>query len=116
MDVLRSLVDFFFLNLHNQPYSLFHEASFRLRLQADLISNALVYSFLALSLRFAQDPYFNGHEADVAHAYAAESWKLIQQQWMDANEDGQIQMAQALVLLSLLDLSGNRTLLVCSLI
>ena len=105
--MIQGLVDTFFLYCHNQPYSLFQESKFRERIETGLVSEYLTLIFLACSLRFSRDPYFEGHQSSSARLYAAESWRVIWQQSQNVDHEGSLEMVQALLLHSVFDFTGS---------
>ena len=75
--VILGLADSYFQFCHNQPYSFFHEATFRNILSNRRISTYLFLAFAATALRFSNDPYFESGINDVAHRYASFAWRSL---------------------------------------
>lgn len=101
--ILSSLVDIYFARVHNQPYSFFHEQSFRQRLADDLLPDYLKFAVIASALRFSEDPYFNGAYHEASASYAKESWRQIVSVWFAPETDPDIHICQAITLLSIID-------------
>lgn len=58
---------------------------------------------LATSLRFSDDPYYNGARLEACAAYASSSWKRIVMSWFVPESDPNIYICQAVTLLSIID-------------
>ncbi|CAJ0542659.1 Ff.00g001890.m01.CDS01 [Fusarium sp. VM40] len=69
LQTLLSAADIYFRFCHSQPYSLFHEATFRQRLADDSLPTYLLWGF------------FQGNTADDASTYAAKAWECIDLPW-----------------------------------
>jgi hypothetical protein len=95
--------------VHNQPYSFFHEQSFRRRLADDLLPDYLKFAVVATALRFSEDPYYNGVKHEACTSYARESWKQIVSVWFAPEIDPDIHICQAITLLSIIDFTGNQS-------
>jgi hypothetical protein len=50
-EVMEEIVNLYFIHCHNQPYSVFHEANFKLKLQAGLIEPEVQYCVLGMAIR-----------------------------------------------------------------
>ena len=50
-EVMDEIANLYFIHCHNQPYSVFHESSFKMKLQAGLIAPEVQYCLLGMSLR-----------------------------------------------------------------
>lgn len=109
-EVLAIVIDVYFSRCHNQPYSFFHEKNFRIRLIEGMIPDYLLFAVLATGLRFSKDPYFHGELHEASISYARESWRQIVSAWFATESDPDIQICQAITLLSVVDFTGNFTL------
>jgi hypothetical protein len=107
--VLASLVDTYFSRIHNQPYSFFHEQSFRQKLADNVLPDYLKLAVIAIALRFSEDPYYNGAYHEACTSYARESWKQIVSLWFALEAEPDIHICQAVTLLSIIDFTGNQS-------
>ena len=105
--VIADLVNVYFVRVHNQPYSFFHEDNFRQRQADGLLPDYLIFAVLAASLRFSDNPYFNGARLEACAAYASSSWKRIVMAWFVPESDPNIYICQAVTLLSVVDFTGK---------
>ncbi|KAK6381500.1 hypothetical protein LTS17_004558 [Exophiala oligosperma] len=108
LDVILGACDVYFRYCHNQPYSLFHEESFRDKLSSGDIPTHLLYAFLASTIRYTEDPYFSDKVAALA-AYANLSWKSIVMPWNGIQSDGELSIVQTILLLAIIDYTDGRT-------
>ncbi len=109
-ETLQSAADVYFQFCHNQPYSLFHEDSFRHRLAAGTVPKHLAFAFLATTLRFSSESTYQESRYDAIGGYASESWKEIRLPWNGVDNAAGISMLQAIFLLSVIDYTGKQTL------
>ena len=108
LETLLSAADIYFQYCHNQPYSLFHEASFRQRLRKGEIPKHLAFAFLATTIRFSADPRYQHNKYEAISAYAAESWKAIVLPWNGVDTAAGVSILQAIFLLSVIDYTGGK--------
>ncbi|KPM37531.1 hypothetical protein AK830_g9064 [Neonectria ditissima] len=104
--VTQSLVDSFFVHVHNQPYSYFHEQSFRDRLACGLLPKCLVFAVLASALRFSDIESFRGSVHEATEAYAREAWLSILSDHMTAENSLNLYVAQATNMLAIIDFTA----------
>ncbi|RKL09115.1 hypothetical protein BFJ70_g16731 [Fusarium oxysporum] len=105
--VLLGCVNDYFRHCHNQPYSFFHEASFRQSLEHGLLPDHLVLAVLASAVRFSSDPFFcDPHESAVQ--YANRSWKAIVVSCLAHNQAAQVQTVQTITLLAIFDFTAGK--------
>ncbi|KAH6974624.1 fungal-specific transcription factor domain-containing protein [Ilyonectria sp. MPI-CAGE-AT-0026] len=105
--VLLNCVNNYFRYCHNQPYSFFHEASFRRSLERGLLPDHLVLAVLASAARFSSDPFFSDpHET--AAQYANRSWKAIVVSCLAQNRAAHIQTVQTITLLAIFDFTAGK--------
>lgn len=106
-EVLHPLVDLYFIRVHNQPYSFFHEQSFRQRLVLNSLPDYLIFAVLASAVRFSSDRYHGDAITEAMKSYASESWKLIVAVWFGPESDPDLYICQAVTMLSIIDFTGN---------
>ena len=105
--VLTASCDVYFTYCHNQPYSYFHEETFRRKVTEGLVPEYLLFAVLAMALRFSTDPYWQGMQAGAADAYASASWKLIVSQQLIQEDGMNLQVVQAANILAVIDFTGT---------
>ena len=106
---LESIVDAYFINLHNQPYSFFHEGSFRQRLADGGLPDHLILAVMASAVCFCQHSALPSDRAEAASAYASKSWKSIISSYFTASKRADIFIVQTMALLALFDFTGKST-------
>ncbi|KAK0101859.1 hypothetical protein ONS96_005836 [Cadophora gregata f. sp. sojae] len=106
--VLINLINVYFERAHNQPYSFFHEETFRQRLELKSLPEFLLFAVIASAVRFSSDPYFGESKSEALRAYASESWKLIVAVCFGPESDPDIYYCQAVTLLSIIDFTAGR--------
>ncbi|KAM6525900.1 hypothetical protein FALCPG4_011432 [Fusarium falciforme] len=105
--VLLGCINDYFRHCHNQPYSFFHEASFRQSLERGLLPDHLVLAVLASAARFSSDPFFcDPHESAVQ--YANRSWKAIVVSCLAHNQAAHVQTVQTITLLAIFDFTAGK--------
>jgi hypothetical protein len=51
-EVMEEAANLYFIHCHNQPYSVFHEGSFKMKLAAGLIEPQVQYCVLGMAVRY----------------------------------------------------------------
>jgi len=51
-EVMDEIANLYFIHCHNQPYSVFHEHTFKMNLQAGLIAPEVQYCMLGMAMRY----------------------------------------------------------------
>lgn len=82
--------DIFFRFCHNQPYSLFHETTFRRQLLSGELPEHLVWAFLGSARQYSPLPDFQLQDVDDAMHYAAKSWDCIRLPWDGVATDAEV--------------------------
>lgn len=106
LPVILETVDVYFTYCHNQPYSFFHEESFRAKLTQGKIPDHLLFAMLATAVRFSKNPYFKDI-FETAAFYANKSWRAIVSTCFSANKASDLMTVQTVTLLSILDYTGE---------
>ncbi|XHG09050.1 hypothetical protein AWENTII_012129 [Aspergillus wentii] len=106
--VLQSLIDTYFLRVHNQPYSYFQESLFRQRLDNNLLPRCLVFAVLASAVRFSTHEYFNGRTHEASETYARESWLAVLADHLTVEDSMNVHVVQAVNLLAIVDYTAGR--------
>ncbi|KAF4998896.1 hypothetical protein FGRMN_2827 [Fusarium graminum] len=81
LNSLLFAADVYFRFCHSQPYSLFHEPTFRQRLADDSLPTYLLWGFLSAARRYSSLPDTQTSTADDASSYAAKAWECIDLPW-----------------------------------
>lgn len=105
-NVLASLIDVYFLHVHNQPYGYFRESAFRQRLESGVLPKCLIFAILASAVRFSNDEYFGGRTHEYSEAYAKESWLRVLVEHMTEEGGLNVYVVQTVTMLSVLDNAG----------
>lgn len=109
---LDRLTDNYFRFSHNQPYSFFHEETFRLKVSNGTIPDYLLEAVIVSSLRFSNDPYFDddlfftNKRKFTADAFFLKSWKTLSSRFVDGEDDYIISVVQATTLLAIYEFIG----------
>ncbi|EHK26115.1 uncharacterized protein TRIVIDRAFT_176452 [Trichoderma virens Gv29-8] len=93
--VMAHLIDTYFLHVHNQPYTYFHEQSFRERLNYGVVPKCLLFAILASALKFSDSDYFAGCRREATEAYAREAWLALLNDHLTVENNPSLQVAQA---------------------
>lgn len=107
--VLRSAIDTYFSRCHNQPYSFFHEASFRQRLASGELPRCLILAILSCAVKFSDHEYFAG-KPQASSEYARESWLSVLTEHMAVEENLNLHVVQTVNLLAVVDYTGEKDL------
>ncbi|KAL7937148.1 fungal-specific transcription factor domain-containing protein [Trichoderma chlorosporum] len=107
--VMAHLIDTYFLHVHNQPYTYFHEQSFRERLNYGLVPKCLLFGILASALKFSDSDYFAGCRREATEAYAREAWLALLNDHLTVENNPSLPVAQASNILGVVDFTCGRT-------
>ncbi|KAH7016758.1 fungal-specific transcription factor domain-containing protein [Ilyonectria destructans] len=92
--------DVYFRFCHNQPYSLFHEPTFRSRLVSGTLPAHLVWALLSAARRYSTLPYLYLKSEDDAMVYARRAWECLKLPWNGSvNDEEVIPVIQTIVLI-----------------
>lgn len=104
--VLKSLVDVYFANCHNQPYCFFHESSLRRRLAAGQLPHYLLLALAATAVRYSTNDYFKDRQLEAAEALSRAAWIIILDQVFATDHSPNVAAAQGTSLLAIIDFTG----------
>ncbi|KAF5606177.1 zn 2cys6 transcription factor [Fusarium subglutinans] len=107
-DVLMAVVDSYFTYCQNQPYSFFHEETFRQGLAQQAIPKHLVLTVMATAVRFCSHPYYSGRALEMSVEYANRSWKLIVSGCFTVGKVAEVSTVQTVALLGLFDFTAGQ--------
>lgn len=105
--IAQSLIDTYFLHVHNQPYCYFQEENFRQKLADGLIPKYLVLAVLASALRFSRHGYFKSKSQQTMEAYAKEAWAIIVNEYLTDGNSPELSVVQTAALITTMDFSGQ---------
>ncbi|KAH7127890.1 fungal-specific transcription factor domain-containing protein [Dactylonectria estremocensis] len=108
-DVLRCLIDTYFSQVHNRPYSFFHRATFEQKLDSGAVPKCLIYAILALAVRFSNAPCFAGRAHEASSAYSRQSWLCVIEDHLSVDDNLDLSVIQAVTLLAIVDYTAGRT-------
>ena len=106
METQLAAADVYFRYCHNQPYSLFHEASLRSKIVSAEVPQHLLFAFLASAVRYSDDPYYEDKMGAIS-TYAMQSWKAMVLPWNGIQSDAGISVVQTILLLAIIDYTGE---------
>lgn len=104
--VLLSLIDIYFNCCHNQPYTYFHERTFRNRFEEGVLPDYLMYALAATACRFSEHEFYKDRQAEAIEAYASASWAHIFEHSFTSGDSLEIHMVQATSMLAVVDFTG----------
>ncbi|KIW09855.1 hypothetical protein PV08_11956 [Exophiala spinifera] len=108
LPIILETIDVYFTYCHNQPYSFFHEESFRSKLSQGKIPDHLLFAILASAVRFSKNSFFKDI-FETALFYSNKSWRSIVSTCFSANKVADLATVQTVTLLSILDYTAGRS-------
>lgn len=105
-EIVAVLVDTFFECCHNQPYSFFHESTFRRHLAEKSLPTHLLLAVLASAVRFCTHPQISACSTEASVAYADRAWRLILSDGLTGGRVAEVPTVQSIALLGLFDFTG----------
>ncbi|KAJ6114928.1 hypothetical protein N7486_000706 [Penicillium sp. IBT 16267x] len=106
--VLWSIIDTYFEHVHGHPYSYFQEASFRHKLQSNVLPRCLVLAVLSSAVRFSKNEYFQGNTQDASEKFARESWLSVLTEHLTVEDNLNVHVVQTVNLLAVVDYTAGR--------
>lgn len=103
---IQSLADVYFRCCDQQPYSYFHEDTFRRNLENGSLPYYLLLAFAATAVRFSSDSCFTGRQAEVMDWYSRMAWSEIVKQSSSDTQSLDIRTVQAANMLGVVDYVG----------
>ncbi|KAK4963680.1 hypothetical protein LTR10_001311 [Elasticomyces elasticus] len=107
MPILKHLIEVYFSNSHNQPYSFFHESTLRQRIITDEVPQYLLLAIAATSVRYSMHDFFKQHQNAAAKAYARASWLILLERFFATDQSPDVTMAQATAILAVIDYTAG---------
>ncbi|KAH7064086.1 fungal-specific transcription factor domain-containing protein [Paraphoma chrysanthemicola] len=103
LNTIRTVADAYFRLCHNHPYSYFEESDFRNKLEERCLPSYFLLTFIAISARYSDDPYFKNQNDLATKQFAAAAWTQISDH-IFANDGGaDVQTVQATNMLAMND-------------
>ncbi|KAH7140254.1 fungal-specific transcription factor domain-containing protein [Dactylonectria estremocensis] len=97
---LQSAADVYFRFCHNQPYSFFHEPTFRRRLASGKLPDHLAWALLSAVRRYSALPDLALRSEDDATVYATRAWECLELPWAGAPSDEEaVAVVQTIILI-----------------
>lgn len=93
--------------MHDQPYSYFHERSFRQQLEHNALPKCLVLAILSLAVRFSDHEYFSENVHKASDAYSRQSWLSVLADHLTVEDNLNLQVVQTINLLAVVDYTGK---------
>jgi hypothetical protein len=105
--ILKHLIDVYFLNVHDQPYCFFHEATLRRQLLVGAVPHFLVLAISSSAVRYSMHEVYKNKQAAAIGAYTHASWAILLERYFASDNAPDIAMAQATALLATADFVGK---------
>jgi hypothetical protein len=105
--VLQSVLQTFFVHIHNRPYSYIQEAAFRQKLEMGLVPNCLLLAVLASAVRFSTHEYYEGRNQEATEVYSKGSWMSVLTDHLTVADNLSVEVVQAVNLLAIVDYTGR---------
>lgn len=102
-DVQRHIIDAYFEHNHNQPYSYFHEMTFRRKFDDDCLPEYLLLALAATACRFSEHGFFRDRQHEAMSAYANAAWHQIYEDSFSHEASLDFSMVQATSLLAAIE-------------
>lgn len=100
--------DVYFRFCHNQPYSLFHEATLRHRIATGDLPEHQLWALLAAARRYSTLPDLQLNAADDAMFYVKRAWGCLKLPWSGMSGDEEVvQVIQTIILLVSIEHPGE---------
>ena len=107
LPILKALTDIYFASCQNQPYSHFHERSFRQRLKDGSLPEYLLLAFVATAARYSSHEFFENRQSEAIETYARTAWLIVLKQVFSSEQGLDLHAVQATNLLAVIDFTGN---------
>ncbi|KAH7072463.1 fungal-specific transcription factor domain-containing protein [Paraphoma chrysanthemicola] len=103
LNTIRTVADAYFRLCHNHPYSYFEESDFREKLEERCLPSYLLLTFMAISARYSDDPYFRKQNDLATKRFAAAAWTQISDHIFADDGGADVQTVQATSMLAMND-------------
>ncbi|KAL4738926.1 hypothetical protein BDV11DRAFT_215602 [Aspergillus similis] len=106
--VLDSVIDTYFIHVHNQPYSNFQETVFRQKLQNGTLPRCLILAVLASAVRFSTHDFYAGRPVETSEAYGREAWLSVLTDHLTVEDNMGVHIVQTVNMLAVIDYTAGR--------
>ncbi|KAL3440365.1 hypothetical protein BJX65DRAFT_290640 [Aspergillus insuetus] len=106
--ILLSVIDAYFEHAHNQPYSYFHERTFRHKLLSSTLPRCLLFAVLAAAVRFSTDEFYAGRTLEASEIYAREAWLAVLRDELTSEDNPALHVVQTANILAVVDYTAGR--------
>ncbi|PYH40463.1 Zn(II)2Cys6 transcription factor [Aspergillus saccharolyticus JOP 1030-1] len=106
--VLDSIIDTYFLHVHNQPYSNFQETGFRQELQNGTLPRCLIQAVLASAVRFTTHEFYAGRVLETSEVYAREAWLSVLTDHLTVEDNVGVHVVRTVNMLAVIDYTAGR--------
>ncbi|PYI33605.1 hypothetical protein BP00DRAFT_485376 [Aspergillus indologenus CBS 114.80] len=106
--VLDSIIETYFLHVHNQPYSNFQENSFRQEIQNGTLPRCLILAILASAVRFSTHEFYAGRALQTSEVYAREAWLSVLTDHLTIEDNMGVHVVQTVNMLAVIDYTAGR--------
>jgi len=94
-------VDAYFKYCHGQPYSMFHEESFRSDFSRSILPPYLILAIVASTLRYSHDPCYKDNLSTASNQFAAQAWRAILVECFESEKGPEYRTVQGTILLAI---------------
>ncbi|KAK4505483.1 hypothetical protein PRZ48_003446 [Zasmidium cellare] len=108
-DIQRHLIDVYFEHNHNQPYSYFHETTFRRRFDDGCVPEYLMLAFIATACRFSDHDFVRDRRMEAMTEDANASWRQIYDESFSSDANLDFPMVQATSMLAAIEFTSGKT-------
>ncbi|CAK4033725.1 Fungal specific transcription factor domain-containing [Lecanosticta acicola] len=106
-EIFRHLIDVYFEHNHNQPYTYFHETSFRRSFEDDVLPEYLMLAFAATACRFSNHEFYEDRRVEAMTTYANSAWHRIYEDSFSYETQLEFSMVQATGMLAAIDFTSG---------
>jgi hypothetical protein len=107
LSTLQALVNVYFKNCHDQPYSFFREDSLRQNLQDGSLPDYLLMALVATTARYSSHPCFENRQKEAIEIYSGGAWHKVLQEVFSSEQILNLQTVQATCLLAVIEFTGK---------
>lgn len=103
-------VDTYFKYCHGQPYSMFHEETFRSDFSRSILPPYLILAIVASTLRYSHDPCYKDNLSSASNQFAAQAWRAILVECFESEKGPDYRTVQGTILLAVHQFVGKLSL------
>ncbi|KAL3479636.1 fungal-specific transcription factor domain-containing protein [Aspergillus californicus] len=106
--IQRSLIDTYFVHVHNHPYSHFHETSFRQSFDSSSLPRSLLLAVLASAVRFSKHEFYRGRTLEASEVYSRGAWLSVLTDDLTSEDTMSLHVVQAVNILAVVEHTAGR--------